>query len=247
MAGMPQILSGLVSDAGAEYSRFNDRLSHKIRKWTLTANCKPSMEPVLFRLKTENLCIHTIGPVNICLDKAECIGITGPSGVGKTLFLRAVADMEYHIGKIFLDGVESAHIPAPEWRKKVGMLPAENAWWFDTVGEHFSHSRSGEEKKWFEAVGFPPHVVKWEISRLSSGERQRLALLRLLANHPKVFLLDEPTANLDAENITRIENLITTYRIENESSVIWVTHDTDQLKRVSNRRFLLENGNFSEN
>jgi len=202
----------------------------------------------LNELKIENLCFHTIGPVNLIVSGSECIGITGPSGAGKSLFLRSVADMDPHTGSIFLDGVESFQIPAPLWRKQVGLFPAESRWWFDTVGEHFHHSSSREWREdgrmWLEELGFDIHVMKWNISRLSSGERQRLALLRLLVNQPKVLLLDEPTANLDAENIMRVEKIIDDYRVEKKPAIIWVGHDIQQLKRASNFCFILKNNDF---
>ena len=188
------------------------------------------------RLRIEDLCFHTIGLVNLIVDRSECIGITGPSGVGKTLFLRSVADMAPHTGKLFLDNTESNEMTGPEWRKKVGLLPSESSWWFDTVGEHFN----SVEEKWFKAFGFDGHVMQWEVSRLSSGERQRLALLRLLCNRPKVLLLDEPTANLDSDNIMQAERFLSDYRLETESSVIWVSHDITQLKRVSSCHFILK-------
>ena len=86
------------------------------------------------KLRVQNLCFQNIGPLNISVSEAECVGITGPSGAGKTLFLRAVADMDMHTGEVFLDGIESRSMPGHEWRKKVGLLPSENSWWFDTVG-----------------------------------------------------------------------------------------------------------------
>ena len=197
-------------------------------------------------LKIKDLFFHSIGPVNLRVDSAECVCITGPSGAGKSLFLRSLADMEPYRGKISLDGVNAMQMAAPKWRKKVGMLPAESAWWFDTVGEHFSRSPESTETEWFKTLGFDNDVLKWQISRLSGGERQRLALLRLLANCPKSLLLDEPTANLDAENTGRVEKLLETYRLENGTPVIWVSHDPEQLKRVSNRGFLLKEGTFTE-
>ena len=188
------------------------------------------------RLRIEDLYIHTIGPFNLIVKRSECIGITGPSGVGKTLFLRSVADMIPHTGRVCLDHTESSEMTGPEWRKKVGLLPSESSWWFDTVGEHFN----SVEEKWLKALGFDGQVMQWEISRLSSGERQRLALLRLLGNRPKVLLLDEPTANLDSDNIVQAEKFLSDYWIETESSVIWVSHDIAQLKRISSCCFILK-------
>jgi ABC-type iron transport system FetAB ATPase subunit len=190
-------------------------------------------------LKIENLCFQTLGPISLTVARSECVGMTGPSGAGKSLFLKAVADMIPCTGKISLDGTESAQMSGPQWRKKAGLLPAESSWWFDTVRPHF---KTVDENR-LESVGFYKDVLEWEVSRLSSGERQRLALIRLLANKPDVLLLDEPTANLDAENIIRVEKLLQTYRLENKTAVIWVSHDTEQLKRVSTRSFLIiDNG-----
>lgn len=177
----------------------------------------------------ENLAFHTFSDINLSLSKAECIGLSGPSGVGKSLFLRALADLDPHEGKISLDGILSDAMPAHLWRRQVALLPAEAAWWHTTVGEHFN----GIDFQWLSQLGFDETVLKWQISRLSSGERQRLALLRVLCNHPKLLLLDEPTANLDSENSRKVENLVASIRIETKMAVIWVSHDIEQLKRIS--------------
>lgn len=190
------------------------------------------------QLKIDSLYFHNIGPVNITLCKSESIGVTGPSGAGKTLFLRAVADMDDHSGNLFLDGKESRKIQPHIWRQEVGLLPSESSWWFDTVGEHFNNIN----KIWLEMTGFDQTVLKWNVSRLSSGERQRLALLRLLSNNPKVLLLDEPTANLDIKNALKVEKILTTYIVETESSMIWAGHDIEQLKRISGRQFIIKGG-----
>jgi ATPase subunit of ABC transporter with duplicated ATPase domains len=141
-----------------------------------------------------------------------------------------------HTGRVYLNHTESSEMTGPEWRKKVGLLPSESSWWFDTVGEHFN----SVEEKWLKALGFDGQVMQWEVSRLSSGERQRLALLRLLNNRPKVLLLDEPTANLDSDNIMQTEKFLSDYRIGTESPVIWISHDIAQLKRVSSCCFILK-------
>lgn len=186
-------------------------------------------------LRIEGVCFQGIGPVNLRVGPGECVGLYGPSGVGKTLFLRAIADLDPHGGKVYLNGTESAEITGNAWRKRVGLLPAESGWWFDTVAAHF-HSPAPADLR---ALGLGPEVMDGSVSRLSTGERQRLAILRLLENRPLVLLLDEPTSSLDPENVLRVEKFFESYRMENRTTVIWVSHDREQIQRVATRRFLL--------
>ena len=195
-------------------------------------------KPVASRLRVDHLSIHDVGPVSLEIHKGECVGLSGPSGSGKTLFLKAIADMEPHGGKICLDGTEQALVFAPDWRRQVALLPAESAWWADTVSEHFVHS----DANGFDRLGFDAHILTWPVSRLSSGERQRLALLRLLESQPRLLLLDEPTANLDEGNAASVEQLIRSYREETGAAVVWVGHQTAQLHRVASRFFTMEGG-----
>ena len=96
-------------------------------------------------------------------------------------------------------------------------------------------------KRQLALLGFEPDVMGWEVERLSSGERQRLALLRALANRPRVLLLDEPTANLDPANISSVESLVTDYQSTGEAACLWVTHSREQVHRIANRLLVLEN------
>jgi ABC-type iron transport system FetAB ATPase subunit len=142
---------------------------------------------------------------------------------------------------VFLDDVESQTVDAPQWRKMMGLLPAESQWWYDTVGPHFRAAPDG-----LHELGFDDDVMRWTTSRLSTGERQRLALLRLLANHPRALLLDEPTASLDRENVSQAEKMIACYRDETDAPVIWVTHDSRQGKRIADRHFELDDNMLIE-
>jgi ABC-type iron transport system FetAB ATPase subunit len=196
----------------------------------------------LERLRIENLCFCDRGPVDLCVDESECVGITGPSGIGKSLLLRAVADIDPHTGFVFLNGIEAGLIKAPEWRKMVGLMPAESCWWYETVGEHFDHMDRDAQ----HALGLEENVGEWEVKRMSSGEQQRLTLLRLLTNQAEVLLLDEPTANLDSKNIERVENYLTDYRRNHNTSLIWVSHDVNQLKRVADRCYYMEHSSLQE-
>jgi len=189
-------------------------------------------------LKIAGLRFRNIGPIHIDVGPSECVSLTGPSGSGKTLMLRALADLDPHEGDVFLDDVECAGIPAPAWRRQVAMLPSEGLWWFDTVGEHFSVIDEGR----LAMLGFEKDVTAWQVSRLSTGERQRLALARLLCNEPKALLLDEPTASLDSANRSLVERLISVYMKESGAPVIWVSHDPEQAGRVASRHFIINKG-----
>ncbi len=173
-------------------------------------------------------------PVSLTIAATECIGVSGASGSGKTRLLRAIADMDEHDGEVRVNNVAAGSIPASEWRKKVALLPAESVWWFDHIGEHFR-----AYNHYFSELGFDEEVMQWESARCSSGEKQRLSIIRLLENSPALLLLDEPTANLDRHNTEQVEKLIQTYLHEQQASAIWVGHSEAQLQRVAHRRFLM--------
>lgn len=196
----------------------------------------------LSTLILHNLEYHNLAPFSLTVTGPEIIGLSGPSGSGKTLLLRAVADLQPHTGKVRLDDTEMQSIKAHLWRRQVGLLPAESQWWFDTVRQHFAELPD----RWLERLGFSPQVYDWNTSRLSSGEKQRLALLRLLAIQPRVLLLDEPTANLDRKHSRTVEELIKTYSIEHRSPVLWVSHDMEQLGRVADRIYVIKNDRWVE-
>ncbi len=191
-------------------------------------------------LRIENLrpCIFKEA-LSFELENGESIGLSGPSGSGKSLLLRAIVDLDVHEGEVLLDGVPRTDFSASEWRHTVGMLPPESRWWKEFAGEHL-HS---PEAAPLDQLGLTPSILKQPVSELSSGERQRLSLARLIANNqPRVLLLDEPTANLDAVNTQRIEALVENYRRDTGAGVIWVSHDIDQLQRTSDRQYRVEAG-----
>jgi ABC-type iron transport system FetAB ATPase subunit len=189
-------------------------------------------------LRIEALRFLGNGPLDLVVGGGECVTVSGPSGAGKTLLLRAIADLDETSGRVALGGDDRDSMPAPEWRRRVALLMAESVWWRETVGDHFSTP----DRSLLAKLGFSADVMTWVVSRLSSGERQRLGLARLLANRPRALLLDEPTANLDRENSARVETIVADYREENDAAVLWVTHDAEQAARVGSRGFRLEGG-----
>ena len=181
------------------------------------------------------------GPYSFSVARGECVGLRGQSGVGKTQLLRAMADLIPYTGTIALHGIDTREIPAPNWRKMVGMVPADPHWWFDSVGEHFpKNERLRALLPFFVRLGFSEDVLNWEVSRLSTGERQRLGLVRALAPEPEVLLLDEPSSALDAAHTARLEQLLAELRIKSGLTLVWVSHDPSQLKRVADRIFTVE-------
>ena len=79
-----------------------------------------------------------LAPASFTLDDGECIAVRGASGSGRTLLLRAIADLDPNEGVVTLDGAERMAMPAPEWRRKVTYMAAEPGWWADTVEQHFT-------------------------------------------------------------------------------------------------------------
>jgi len=192
-------------------------------------------------ISLQSLQIANYSPITLNLDAGECVAISGASGSGKTRLLRAIADMDEHRGEVLVDGIASQAVIASEWRRKVALLPAESVWWFDSVGEHFQSYND-----YFAALGFSEDILGWEAIRCSSGEKQRLSIIRLLESQPSLLLLDEPTANLDPANAQRVETLISAYLADNQASAIWVGHSAAQLKRISNKQFTMVDGGLCQ-
>ncbi|MEN8106747.1 MAG: ATP-binding cassette domain-containing protein [Pseudomonadota bacterium] len=182
------------------------------------------------------------GPLSLAINAGECVCLSGPSGAGKSQLLRAIADLDPHDGEVLLAGESSGDIKPYLWRQRVGLLPPESSWWWPTAAGHFHNGLPVA----LEALGLPLDILGKPITRLSSGEKQRLALLRLLANAPRVLLLDEPTANLDPANTLRTEAVINAYRQSHGVAILWVSHDPEQMTRVADRRLQLSDGELQE-
>ena len=193
-------------------------------------------------LRLENLKVIHIGPVNLKVDAAEIVCLSGESGIGKSIILRAIADLIPHEGNVFLDDLSSFDYPAPEWRKLVGLLPAESQWWQDLVGDHFR----AKNIEIMNNLGLTEKVFDWQVSRCSTGEKQRMAIARLLSNKPKCLLLDEPTGSLDPENTKRVERLIRQLSKDEAIPVVWVSHSEEQIARIANRHFVVRDGGVYE-
>lgn len=184
-----------------------------------------------------------LGPLSFTLETGECLAVRGPSGAGKSLLLRAIADLDPNEGEVSLDGARREDMAAPDWRRRVTYLASEPGWWADRVAEHFADWPKARAIA--EALGLPSDCGDWQVARLSTGEKQRLGLVRSLVIEPRVLLLDEPTSGLDPEATEAVERLIGA-RLAGGVSVVWVTHDRDQAKRVARRWLEIAKGQARE-
>lgn len=173
--------------------------------------------------------------IDLTVQAGEIVCLTGPSGSGKTRLLRAIADLDPHDGNAVLNDTAQFDVSGADWRRQVMMVPAESQWWDETVAPHFP---ADANRDWID-LGFPENPLSWRIDRLSTGEKQRLALWRALAWKPSALLLDEPTANLDEHSRRLTEDWLVTHIRHQAWPVIWVAHDEAQIERVGDRHIAL--------
>lgn len=192
-------------------------------------------------LRLEALRSALAGPFDLTIGRGECVAVTGPSGAGKSLFLRMVADLDLHEGRAWLDGVERRAYPAPSWRRGVVYVAAESGWWTEDVAAHFPAHLLGAARTLGARLGLKPELLDGPVARLSTGERQRLSLLRALVLAPPVLLLDEPTGPLDPDSVARAEALLRE-RLQLGTAMLVVTHDPDQVRRLGARHLQLDRG-----
>jgi putative ABC transport system ATP-binding protein len=175
-------------------------------------------------------------PFELSLGIGTCAAITGPSGSGKSLLLRMIADLDPNEGEVWLNERARASMPAPAWRRQVTYVAAESGWWADMVMQHFPAGSRGEVAALAASLALRAELLDAPVAQLSTGEKQRFALLRALLPGAPVLLLDEPTGPLDEDSVARVETLLR-QRMATGTSVLLVTHDPRQAERLGHQRY----------
>lgn len=180
----------------------------------------------------------------------EVMGLLGPSGSGKSTLLRCLNRIiEIDSGEIIYKGKDLKEFVPEELRKEVVLVPQESVMFSGTVFDNVAYGPSlqGEvdEKHILNCIkdaGLDPKFKERDARKLSGGEKRRVAFARALALKPEVLLLDEPTSGVDPKRKEKVEKSILRFSKKRDLTVLLVTHDVDQAKRVSDRIANLRNG-----
>jgi tungstate transport system ATP-binding protein len=188
------------------------------------------------------------------IQQGEILAVVGPSGAGKSTLLRLLNFLETPAtGEILFAGMGvNGRVPL-EMRRRVTTVFQTPGLLNRSVAANIGYGlrlrgqtlAAAQLDQWLERLGLTG-LEKQRPGQLSAGEAQRVALARALVIRPDVLLLDEPTANLDPYNVDLIEKIV---RQENEAqgtTVVLVTHNIFQARRLAHRTALLLSGRLVE-
>lgn len=189
--------------------------------------------------------------ISLTLQKGEFATLLGQSGCGKSTLLRSIAGLEeVDTGNILVDQKNITHI-SPRQRE-VGMVFQSYALFpnmtvFDNIAYGLKMRKETNIKSRVQAMidmvdltgkeGSYPH-------QLSGGQQQRVALARALVMEPKVLLLDEPLSALDAKIRKNLQKELKRIQRELEITTIFVTHDQEEAMTLSDKVFIMNQGNI---
>lgn len=189
--------------------------------------------------------------INLKIEEGELFTFLGPSGCGKTTLLRLIAGfIQPDKGSISIGERDITYLD-PE-KRKVGMVFQNYALFpFMTVGENIEYGLKIQKKSTAEIRQKREHYLdmvgmagykKRNISQLSGGEQQRVALARSLAVEPQVLLLDEPLSNLDARLRDNMRKELKRLQRRLGITTLFVTHDQSEALTMSDKIAVFKNG-----
>ncbi len=202
---------------------------------------------------------HVLRGVNVTVNRGEVVVVCGPSGGGKSTFIRTINRLEEHQrGDIIVDGIELTNdlrnIHAIQ--REIGMVfqqfnlfPHLKAIDNVTLAPIWVRRWSKEKAvqlamEILERVGIPEQADKYP-GQLSGGQQQRIAIARALAMQPKIMLFDEPTSALDPEMIKEVLDVMIELAHSGITMIV-VTHEMGFAKEVANRLVFFDEGNIVE-
>lgn len=186
--------------------------------------------------------------VELSAAAGEVTAIVGPSGAGKSTLLRAINRLiEPTSGEVYLDGEPASRMDTLLLRRRVGMVLQLPALFGESVEEAVLYGArlSDDEPEagaLLDQVGLDDSFLARDPGTLSVGQQQRVSVARALALRPQALLMDEPTSSLDEAARRSMEALIRSLVGESGLTVILVSHDLDQVRRVADSVVLLADG-----
>ena len=172
--------------------------------------------------------------------------IYGPSGAGKTTFLKIIAGLiEPEKGKIMVDDTTwldtNSGISLSPQKRKVGFVFQNYALFPNmTVRQHLEYGTDDEQ--WINrllAIGKLETFADHKPEYLSGGQQQRLAILRALSIKPKLLLMDEPFSALDPEMKSELLKELQSLWVETGTTVLIVSHNVQELEHVTDRELYI--------
>ncbi|WP_427137382.1 ABC transporter ATP-binding protein [Psychrobacillus psychrodurans] len=192
--------------------------------------------------------------VTTTIEQPERIALLGKSGQGKSTLLRILAKLEsVDSGTIYFNGQLMSEVDSRIWRMNICYVAQQAIMLPGTILDNLMisskiHNRTFEEsyaRQLIKAVGLDHLDWGKHAGDLSGGEKQRIALVRSLLLRPKILLLDEITASLDQQSKELVEQLLFKLHQKEKIGFIWVTHDMEQAKNVSERIWYMEDGTLA--
>lgn len=193
--------------------------------------------------------------INLTIESQEMFGVVGESGSGKSTFLRLINGLEsVSFGRVLIDNIDFGTLSPQMQREKqqqIGMIFQHfnllgNKTVFDNVALPLKLQRKLQPQTIMNMLDFVnmAHKAKHYPVELSGGEKQRVAIARALSIKPNILLCDEPTSALDDKNGEEIMQVLKQVQTEFHTTIVFVSHELNKVKRWCERAAILEKGNL---